>query len=174
LYLAPFAGIAFVWFLAALRAWVAGQARRQRVLLAEVHLISGALYVAFLLVASAAVSAGAAGVEFAGVAISPAFVREFAEFSSALSYVFAIRMAAICAATTSTMVRSEDLLPRWFTVVGYVVALFLLLSVSFTVVLVVLFPLWVVALCAVLFWWVRTPPLMCLPDAPGRGGLPLG
>src|SRR5438045_5762247 len=41
LYLMPFAGIAFVWFIVALRMWIGASGAREDVLLSNVQLVSG-------------------------------------------------------------------------------------------------------------------------------------
>jgi hypothetical protein len=57
LYLMPFAGIAFVWFIVALRMWEEGSSHRRSVLQSNLQLISGIVYVALFFVAAAASSA---------------------------------------------------------------------------------------------------------------------
>ena len=58
LYLMPFAGIAFIWFVVALRMWVEATARRRNILLSDMQLATGILYVA-LSFAGAASTLGA-------------------------------------------------------------------------------------------------------------------
>src|SRR4029453_12296893 len=65
LYLMPFAAIAFLWFIVALRLWIAFSARRGGVLLSNVQLVAGIIYIALFLTAAAALSAMAASIEFA-------------------------------------------------------------------------------------------------------------
>ena len=57
LYVMPFAGIAFIWFIVALRMWTSGQVRRENVLLSNVQLVSGILYIALFFGGAAASSA---------------------------------------------------------------------------------------------------------------------
>lgn len=67
LYLMPFAGIAFVWFIVALRMWEEGSSHRRSVLQSNLQLISGIVYVALFFVGAAASSVVAASVHFSDV-----------------------------------------------------------------------------------------------------------
>jgi hypothetical protein len=125
LYLMPFAGIAFIWFIVALRMWITGQLRRETVLLSNVQLVSGILYVAFVCASTGAWSATAADVEFSAAPIDPVSIRLLPSFGHAIIYVFAMRMAAMFVFTTSTIGRTGGALPRWFVWMGYAVGLFL-------------------------------------------------
>jgi hypothetical protein len=158
LYLMPFAGIAFIWFIVALRMWITGRVRRENILLSNVQLVSGILYVAFVCASAGALSATAADVEFSDAPIDPMIIRLLPSFGHTIIYVFAMRMAAMFVFTTSTIGRTGGVLPRWFVWMGYAVGLFLLLSATFSPVLVVVFPLWLLALCALLLRWAFTLP----------------
>jgi hypothetical protein len=79
-------------------------------------------------------------------------------------------MAAMFVFTTSRIGRTTDVLPPWFTRVGLVVGLFLLLSATFSRALVLVFPLWLLALCALLLVRVRRFP----EDAAGEAIAPPG
>jgi hypothetical protein len=150
LYLMPFAGIAFIWFIVAQRMWIRGRLRQENVLLLDVQLVSGILYVALFFATAAASAVTAAAVEFSDTPIDLNAAREFPEFGYALMYVFAMRMAAMFVFTTSKFGQEAGVLPRWFKYIGYAVGLFLLLSATFNTILAVVFPLWVLALCALL------------------------
>jgi hypothetical protein len=155
LYIMPFAGIAFVWFIVALRAWISHSHRREDVLLSNVQLVSGILYVALFLGAGAAWAAAAASVEFVGSEVDPTVARQFPLFAQTLLFVFAVRMAAMFVFTTSNIFRAAGILPRWFAFVGFVVGLFLLLSATFSPLLAVVFPLWLLCLCGLLMLHAR-------------------
>src|SRR5262249_42286235 len=114
LYLMPLAGIAFNWFVVALRMWVSGYIRRKNILLSNIQLVSGTVYVALFFATAAAYSAGAASVEFSHARLTSALARGFLEFGFALLFVFAMRMAAVFVFTTSHSGRSAGILPRWF------------------------------------------------------------
>jgi hypothetical protein len=153
LYLMPFAGIACVWFIVALRMWISGSVRRENVLLSNIQLVSGILFLGLFFAAASAYASMAASVEFADAETDPDLARQLPLYGSALLFIFAMRMAAMFIFTTSSIARSAGILPRWFTYAGYAVGLFLLLSATFNRLLVLAFPVWVLVLCA--FLWSR-------------------
>jgi hypothetical protein len=159
LYVMPFAGIAFLWFSVALRAAI--HARRQRVseLLAGMQLASGILYVGLFFVAAAAISVMAVSMDFVQSRVDPVVARELPQYGRALLVVFAMRMAAIFVFTTSRLGRVTGVLPRWLVGVSFVVGLFLLLSSSFSRALVLVFPGWLLLLCATVMLGPAPPPV---------------
>ncbi|MEX1104463.1 MAG: hypothetical protein WED87_09445 [Dehalococcoidia bacterium] len=158
LYVMPFAGIAFVWFIVALRMWIAGTQRRENALLSNVQLVSGILYTGLFFVASGASSAIAAATEFSNAPIDASFARQINQYGNTLLFVFAMRMAAMFVFTTSSIGRSARILPRWFLYVGYAVGLFLLLSASFYRVLSLVFPVWLLCLSGIMVMRARRIP----------------
>jgi hypothetical protein len=76
-------------------------------------------------------------------------------------------MAAMFVFTTSNIGRSTAMLPRWFRSVGFIVGLFLLLSASFSRLLVLVFPIWVLVLCALILVRARQLPVGMVPLSPG-------
>ena len=159
IYLMPFAAIAFLWFAVALRVWVAQTSTRpQDALLSNVQLVSAILFVALFLSSAAASTVLAVTVELADTPIEPTTARQFPQFGTALLLVFAMRMAAMFIFTTSGLARVHAGLPRWFVWSGYVVGLFLLLSASLNPTLVIVFPVWVLALSVILLLKSRRLP----------------
>lgn len=159
IYLMPFAAIAFLWFAVALRVWVAQTSTRpQDALLSNVQLVSAILFVALFLSSAAASTVLAVTVELADTPIEPTTARQFPQFGTALLLVFAMRMAAMFIFTTSGLARVHARLPRWFVWSGYVVGLFLLLSASLNPTLVIVFPVWVLALSVILLLKSRRLP----------------
>jgi hypothetical protein len=150
LYIMPFAGIAFVWFSVLLRMWISHSTRRENILLSNIQLVSGILYVALFSAAAATSSATAAGVEFAGASVEPSVARQLPLYGSTLLLVFAMRMAAMFVMTTSNIGRISGVLPGWFSVLGFAVGLFLLLSATLSAALVLAFPTWLLILCVLL------------------------
>jgi hypothetical protein len=157
-YVMPFAGIAFLWFIVALRMWINASARRVSELTTNLHLVSGVLFVALFFVSAAATAATALTAEFATSFISPTAARLLPEYGSVLLIVFALRMAAMFVFATSTIGRETKVLPRWFVLIGYGVGLFLLLSASLNPLLVLVFPVWMIVLCVILFLRARKIP----------------
>ena len=158
LYVMPFAGIAYLWFIIALRLWIANSAQRISPLLSNVQLVSGVIFIGLLFTAAAASAATAASVEYAQGVFDPMFARQLPLLSSTILLVFAMRMAAMFVFTTSNIGRATGLLPRWFVTLGFAVGLFLLLSASFNKLLALVFPLWILCLCAIMFLRVRSIP----------------
>ncbi len=155
LYVMPFAGIAFVWFIVALRMWEEGSAHRRSVLQSNLQLISGIVYVALFFVAAAASSVVAASVHFAEGGIDPDVARQFPVYGTTVFFVFAFRMAAMFVFTTSAILLRAGILPRWFAWGGYAVATFLLLSATFEQWFVIVFPVWLLVLSVLLLRTAR-------------------
>ncbi|GAA1258171.1 MULTISPECIES: hypothetical protein [Streptomyces] len=113
--LLPFAGIAFLWFMGALREQ-AGEGEDQ--FFSTVFLGSGLVFVATLFGAAAA-----AGTVLQEGRQHPPFGLHFAY---ALLTTYAMRMAAVFIITTSTIGRRRGALPRPLVVLGYLAGLALL------------------------------------------------
>jgi len=158
LYVGPFAGMAFIWFLVSLRMWVDRSAHRVNALLSNIQLVAGIVYVALFFAGLAASSVVAANVEFADAEINPAIARHFPQYGDTLLFVFSFRMAAMFVFTTSAIGRVSGILPRPFVWSGYAVGLFLLLSAGFEAWFALVFPLWLLALTGILLVRARRIP----------------
>jgi hypothetical protein len=150
LYLIPFAGLAFVWFFVALRTWISASAPRLNVMLSNVQLVSGIIYTTLVLAAGGAMSVTAVTIELSEGAVDPLLARQFPQYGASLLLVFAMRMAAMFVLTTTNLGRLSGILPKWFIVMGFVVAVGLLLTASFSSWLVFVFPAWILVFCAIL------------------------
>jgi hypothetical protein len=141
LYVAPFAGIAFLWFLAVVRDRIGVREDR---FFATVFLGSGLLFVAMFWAAAAAVASLVVGNDFEG---APSLDAGTLETIRALAYSFVFvlsaRAAAVFMIVTSTIALRTATLPRWLILSGYVIALVMLLSVSLLQWIMLLFPAWV-------------------------------
>jgi hypothetical protein len=143
LYVAPFAGIAFLWFIAVVRDRIG--AREDR-FFATVFLGSGLLFVAMLFGALAAGGAVLAAVKFQDAPPPHPDTVVFARgLAYAFLYIYGMRVAAVFIAVVSTISLRTATVPRWLALAGYAIALVLLLGVSFTRWTVLLFPCWVAA-----------------------------
>ena len=175
LYLLPFAGIAFLWFIVALRLWSAASTKRLNNLQSNLQLISGIVFVALFFVGAAATSVLASSVQFADGPIDPVAARQFPIFGKTILLFFAMRMAAMFVFTSSSLGRTAKILPNWFAWVGFAVGVFLLFSATFSTLLIFVFPAWVAGLSLILLRSAREiPEELRLP--PGAGGVtnPLG
>jgi hypothetical protein len=150
LYVGPFAGMAFIWFLVALRMWVDRSAHRVNALLSNIQLVAGIVYVTLFFAGLAASSVVAANAEFGDTGISPSAARQFPQYGDTLLFVFSFRMAAMFVFTTSAIGRVSGILPRPFAWSGYAVGLFLLLSAGFEGWFALVFPCWLLALTGIL------------------------
>jgi hypothetical protein len=140
--LIPFAGIAFLWFVAVVRSELGRLGDR---FFETVFLGSGLLFVAMLFAAAAVLSAALSLVD-AGVTLAPGSEANAWALASALLGQFGSRMAAVFALTVSTAGRRAGTLPRAAAAFGYLCGLLLLLSPPLPDWAQFLFPLWVVTL----------------------------
>jgi hypothetical protein len=159
LYLVPFTGIAFLWFTAVIRRNVA--AFRDRFF--DTALIGSAiLFITMLFAAGAAGGSLMAAVEFRDAPVpGPDAVAMARALSYTFFFVYALRAAAVFVIVTCTIGLRGGGLPRWLAISGYVIAVILLLSVSYFSVVALLFPAWVAAVSVVL--------LVSRGSADGRG-----
>jgi hypothetical protein len=81
LYLMPFSGIAFLWFIVSLRMWISTRVeRRVNVLFSNIQLVSGIVFLTLLLCAAAALSMTSIAMDVGGEVQNPAMAREFPPF----------------------------------------------------------------------------------------------
>ena len=151
--LIPFAGIAFLWFIGVIRDRVG---EREDRFFATVFLGSGLLFVAMLFVA-AAVAGGLFVV--ASQSSGPPGADTLAlgrDATGILVNVYSMRMAAVFTLTTVTIARRTEIVSRWITVAGIVVALVLLFGIGISTWVELLFPAWILALSVDIFAADRT------------------
>jgi hypothetical protein len=144
LYVAPFAGIAFLWFLAVVRDRIGVREDR---FLSTVFLGSGLLFVAMFWAAGAAIASLVAGNRFeGGPPLDATTLETFRSLAFSFLFVFAARAAAVFMIVTSTIALRTAVFPRWLVIAGYVIAVVMLLSLSALQWVVLLFPAWVFVL----------------------------
>jgi hypothetical protein len=157
LYLAPFAGIAFLWFMASLHGWMHQSAGRQEMLFSTIQLGSALIFVGLYFCSAAAGAAIAVSVQYFGTPVpEPGTASQLPEFAYTLLFVYALRAAAMFTLSTSRLGQSMNLFPRWLSIVGFLVAIVLLLSVTFNHLFVLIFPLWILLVCGFLFSTARS------------------
>ena len=148
LYLAPFAGIAFLWFMAVMRHHVSALEDR---FFDTVLTGSGIVFIAMLFATAAAAGSLVAAVKFRDAPVpGPEAVGVARSLAYTFFYVYALRAAAVFMVVASTIGRRSGGLPRWLALAGYAVALVLLLSVSYAPLMALLFPAWVTAVSVVI------------------------
>ena len=140
--LIPFAGIAFLWFIAVLRAQMGESEDR---FVGTVFLGSGMLFVASMFTAAASLSA-VLTLLAAGIPV-PEETRAFAwVLASSLLGTFGVRMAAVFVASVATAGRRSGALPKWLAYSGYAVAVLLLVNAPLPTLTQFLFPIWILVL----------------------------
>jgi len=141
LYLAPFAGIMFLWFVAVIRDQIG---EREDRFFATVFFGSGLLFVGLLFTAAAVASTPTSLVEFMGGAQpSPESAALLRALAYTLLFAFATRGAAVFMIATATIGIRSGVFPRWFALVGYLLGVVLLVAVSFNDWFILVLPAWV-------------------------------
>ena len=139
LLLAPFAGIAFLWFIGVIRDRLGDLEDR---FFATVFLGSGLLFLAM-----GFVSMGVAGGVLAIARHSGSSANEIVYFGREImlqiNHVYALRMAAVFMISLGTIWLRTGLVPRWLVVTTYLLALALLVIVDFSLWTTLAFPAWV-------------------------------
>jgi hypothetical protein len=146
--LAPFAGIAFLWFIGVVRD---GLGRYEDRFFATVFLGSGLLFLAMMF---ASFGIGAALVASRGTIADPATYDAVVAFGGRLMLVlaqtYALRMAGVFMFSLSTIWLRTRLMPRWLVIVSYVAAVALLFASEVSMWTVLAFPLWVLLVSVLL------------------------
>jgi hypothetical protein len=141
LYLAPFAGIMFLWFIAVIRDQIG---EREDRFFATVFLGSGLLFVAVMFASIAVASWPIVGVRYLDQAAPSSREIEITRaLSYALMFAFATRAAAVFLMAMSTIGLKGSLFPRWFGRGGYLVGVILLVVVAFWDWVILVFPAWI-------------------------------
>ena len=141
LYLAPFSGIAFLWFVAVIRDQVG---EREDRFFATVFFGSGLLFVALVFAASAAASALVVGVRYLNLPPpSAADMAVMRSLSYTLLFAFSTRAAAVFLISAATVGFRSSTFPNWFAWTGYVLGVVLLVVVTILDWAILVLPAWV-------------------------------
>jgi len=141
LYLAPFAGIMFLWFVAVIRDQIG---EREDRFFATVFFGSGLLFVGLLFTTAAVVSTPATFVEFlGGTQLSTEGQAILRALGYTLLFAMATRAAAVFMVATATIGIRSGVFPRWFALVGVLLGVVLLVAVSFVDWSILVLPAWV-------------------------------
>jgi hypothetical protein len=137
----PFAGIAFLWFIGVVRDLLGDYEDR---FFATVFFGSGILFLAMVFVSCGVAGATLAAAKLSGSAKSLAEVVYFGRVVMLqVSNIYALRMAGVFMISLGTIWWRTGLMPRWLAILSYLVALTLLIVISLSLWLVLLFPAWV-------------------------------
>ena len=167
-YLLPFAGIAFLWFVGTIRTRIGEQEDQ---FLATVFLASGVLFVAMIFVAGAAVGAPLAAPNVASERADPIQVEFGRSLGYSLMFNYGVRMAAVFMLVSSTIGRQTRVLPSWFTILGIVTGLILLITISSAEIVVLIFPAWVAIASTILLVERRVTRSGALDEGSGGSSL---
>jgi hypothetical protein len=141
--LMPFAGIAFLWFIGVVRDRLG---RHEDRFFSTVAFGSGLLFVAMVF-ASMSIAGGLLATARAELAADAE--RGFAAFGRAvmlqISNVYALRMGGVFMLSLGTVWLRTGLMPRWLVATTYLLALAMLVIVSLSLWVTLLFPAWVLA-----------------------------
>jgi hypothetical protein len=150
-YLVPFAGLAFLWFMAASRHRLSELAHREHTLFATVQLASGIAFVTMFFAAGAAAVSGVAATRLGGApgADLVGTTRTMLTYGDALLMIFGFRMAGVFILVSTTRALRAHLFPRWFAALSYAGVLVLLFSLSYVRWIVLIIPVWVFAATAI-------------------------
>lgn len=141
LYLAPFAGIMFLWFVAVIRDQIG---EREDRFFATVFFGSGLLFVALLFTMAAVMSTPTTIVEYLGEEpLSPEGASLLRGLAHTLLFAFATRAAAVFMLVTSAIGVRSGVFPRWFALVGFLLGIALLVAVSSYDWVILILPVWV-------------------------------
>lgn len=152
-YLAPFSGIAFLWFIAVVRNLIG---EREDRFFATVFLGSGLLFVAMLFLAAGVGGALLIAVKSRDQPVPSAeTVVTIRALGFGFLFIYAMRMAAVFMIVVSTIGMRLGMFPRWLVAAGFVAALVLILNVSYSEALVLVFPAWVAAVSVVILRQAR-------------------
>ena len=153
----PFAGVAFLWFIGVLRDRLGHLEDR---FFATVFFGSALLFLAMLFTSAATIGAImlVASVSEPNELISSTTFRSARAASYILMNVYAIKMAAVFMISTSTVVIRTGIVPRWIALLGFLLALVLLIGSSFISWSFVVLPVWVLLVSVyILIDNLRTP-----------------
>jgi hypothetical protein len=141
LYLGPFSGVAFLWFVAVVRDQVG---EREDRFFATVFFGSGLLFVAMTFAAFAIAATLTVSVRYLDQPAPTADeVRLVRSLSYTLLFAFSTRAASVFLLSAATLGLRTRTFPVWFALTGYAAGTLLLLFVSFFDWVILLLPAWV-------------------------------
>jgi hypothetical protein len=156
--LVPFAGIAFLWFIGVIREQIGVVEDR---LFSTVFLGSGLLFLAMVFVGAVT---STSLLEMLAAADANPDIWAFGRSSTqAIISVYAMRMAAVFTLSVSTLGLRTAALPRWVSVLGYVVALVLLVAAGDHKWTQLVFPAWVLLVSLVILFTRPQAPATAHP-----------
>jgi hypothetical protein len=161
LWLIPFAGIAFLWFIGVVRDRLGDREDR---FFASVMFGSGLLYLAMLFAAASLSVALVRTYEAAPDLVFDSGGYEFArEAAFALSNTFGVRMAGVFMLSTGTIWFRSGAVPRWMVRLTYLLAVLQMFGPGISLWMTLVFPFWVLVV-SINFLIVQTTQESSVPD----------
>ncbi len=146
LWLVPFAGISFLWFIGVVRDRLGDREDR---FFASVMFGSGLLYLAMLFVAASLTVALVRTYEAAPEQVFDSGGYEFARESTfALLNTFGVRMAGVFMLSTGTIWKRSGAVPPWMVGLTYVLAILQVFGPGISLWMTLVFPFWVLVVSA--------------------------
>ncbi len=166
LYLVPFAGIAFLWYMTMVRALLRAMPSRPSEIQEGLQLAAGVTFIALLFAGTAAAGAVGLLLHLTNVPLPSIDVaRVLSSVGYGMVFVYAVRVAAMFTIVTTTMVRSAGLLPRWLALVSYLMAAFLLVNTTNHPATLLVYPAWVLLISGSLLVVARKAGAPTAPTA---------
>ncbi|TQC46500.1 hypothetical protein EEB14_26095 [Rhodococcus sp. WS4] len=153
LILAPFAGIAFLWFIGVIRDRLGELEDR---FFSTVFLGSGLLFLAMTFV-SMALAGGMLAISRLSTVPQNDLVYFGREVMLHVNNVYGVRMAGVFMISLGTIWLRTGLMPRWLAIATYLLSLALLVVVSFSLWVTLVFPAWVMVISVYILTVDRTP-----------------
>ncbi len=156
LYLVPLAGIAFLWFVTAVRSLLDAIGHVPSAMAHGLNLLSAALFVSMLFAGTAAVAAPAFGSTIANApVVAPDTARALAAVGYGLVFVFSVRGAGMFALTTTTLLRGAGVLGKVPSLIAYLCGAYLLLTATYHPASMLVLPGWVLLISVALVLYER-------------------
>lgn len=141
--LVPFAGIAFLWFMGVVRAHLG---RLEDQFFSTVFYGSGLLFLAMIFCSSALAGGLVSAYALAPELLDDGDVITFARtVIYTITNIYAIRMAGVFMLSLGTVWLRTRAMPRMFVLLTYLLALVLLIAINLSLWMIMIFPLWVLA-----------------------------
>jgi hypothetical protein len=142
LFLLPYAGIAFLWFIGVVREFFGDLEDR---LFSTVFLGSGLLFLAVTFIGAAMAGGLVSSYGAPGAPVDGAMYTYSREVIYRIFNVYSFRMAGVFMTSLGTIWYRTGLMPRGWIYLTYALALVLLLSIGFSLWVTLIFPAWVFA-----------------------------
>jgi hypothetical protein len=140
-YLVPLAGLAFLWFMFALREALGRQEGES--MMNGLQLATGVAFLCLLFAGTAAVASAALLQHRTGVfPLNMETIRAHTGLGYTLVFLYGVRMAGAFMIATTTLAARRGLMPRWLTLASYAAAAVLLIAASNQPAVLIVMPAW--------------------------------